>query len=498
MKASFLLRKSSASLLICLAGIVSSFSQVGIGTINPNEDAALDITSNPQSPGGLLLPRLELTGENNPHPLTQHVEGMTVYNTNTINDVTAGFYYNDGAKWIKIGGAIPNNDKWSLQGNARTDPDTNFIGTTDNQTLRIRTNNIARLEINGENGQVRSFNFGTSDRPTYSWIGGDDNTGIYSPLYRNIGFSTNGTEKLRIPNANQVHAMQSGTHELPFYSWANDTGTGIFRQSENTLGFSSGGSEKFRMNSDGQLLAVDWVSAANSNTPSYSWALFPRTGMSITANNSIGLITNGTERLRIPNRNQIFAMNAGTAAAPFYSWESHRGNGMYKPGNNQLGFSTDGAERVRINHNGNVGIGTEAPTQRLHVEGNIRLQGALMPNNQAGASRRLLQSNGANTAPTWGPRIRTYISTPVLLEKNKQTIITFPAETSTRYSVYVSMVQPERYGPREFPRVTTDYTQIQDNGQFIMSVTNLTGGGFFGWGGEDYTRQFKVTIIDWH
>lgn len=498
MKISFLLRKSSASLLICLVGTVSSFSQVGIGTTNPNEDAALDVTSNPHSPGGLLLPRLELTGENNPHPLVQHVAGMTVYNTNTINDVSPGFYYNDGTKWIKIGGSIPNNDQWSLHGNTGTNPNTNFIGTTDDQPVRVRTNNITRLEITNENGQVQSYNYGTSDRPTYSWRGADDNTGIYSPLFRNIGFSTNGTEKLRIPDANQIHAMQSGTHQLPFYSWANDTGTGIFRESENTLGFSTGGNQKFQMNSNGQLFATDWVSSLNPETPSYSWQLFPRTGMSITANNSIGLITNGTERLRIPNRNQIFAMNAGTAEAPFYSWESHRGNGMFKPGNNQLGFSTDGAERMRINHNGNVGIATDAPTQRLHVEGNIRLQGALMPNNQAGTSRRLLQSNGANTAPSWGPRIRTYISNPIVLERHTQTIITFPAEVSTRYSVYINMVQPERHGPREHPRITMDYILIQNNGEFRVSITNLTGGGFFGWGGEDYTRQFKVTIIDWH
>ncbi len=498
MKRTTLSKKSLWLLWIGLFSALSSYSQVGIGTTNPNSNATLDITSNPQSPGGLLLPRLELNGEADPHPLVLHVEGMTVYNTNTLNDVTPGFYYNDGSKWIKIGAAIPNSKAWSTDGNAETNPSTHFIGTTDNQPLRIKTNNNTRLEIDNQDGQIKSYNYGSATRPTYSWMGMDDNTGFYSPQFRTLGFSTNGTEKFRIPNADQVHAMQSGTSALPFYSWGNDIGTGMFRQSANTLGFSAGGGQVFWMNTDGQVLATDWVSGTSAQTPSYSWALYPKTGLFQPAGHAIGFSTNGNERFRIPNRNQVHAMDAGTAAEPFYSWGSHRGNGMYKPGNNQLGFSTGGEERVRIDHLGDVGIGTTSPSQRLHVQGNIRLQGALMPNNIAGSSGRLLQSNGANTAPSWGPRIRTFTTSTIFLEKNRQTIMLFSAETSTRYSVYINLVQPERYGPREYPRITIDYIQIQDNGEFRVSVTNLTGGGFFGWDGENYDRQFKVTIIDWH
>ena len=33
----------------------------------------------------------------------------------------------------------------------------------------------------------------------------------------------------------------------------------------------------------------------------------------------------------------------------------------------------------------NVGIGTAAPAQKLHVNGNLRFDGALMPNGNAGA-----------------------------------------------------------------------------------------------------------------
>jgi hypothetical protein len=49
----------------------------------------------------------------------------------------------------------------------------------------------------------------------------------------------------------------------------------------------------------------------------------------------------------------------------------------------------------------NVGIGTNAPTERLHVAGNLRLDGAFMPNDQPGAIGNILLSQGAGTPPAW-------------------------------------------------------------------------------------------------
>ncbi len=41
----------------------------------------------------------------------------------------------------------------------------------------------------------------------------------------------------------------------------------------------------------------------------------------------------------------------------------------------------------------NVGIGTNAPTQRSHVAGNLRSDSAFMPGNQAGAVGNILLSH---------------------------------------------------------------------------------------------------------
>ena len=51
----------------------------------------------------------------------------------------------------------------------------------------------------------------------------------------------------------------------------------------------------------------------------------------------------------------------------------------------------------------NVGIGTNNPTERLHVAGNLRLDTAFMPGNQAGAVGNILLSQGAGAVPVWLP-----------------------------------------------------------------------------------------------
>jgi len=120
------------------------FSQVGIGTTTPDTDAALEINS---ATGGVLLPRIPLTDTTSPLPLSTDVAGMIVYNTATVSDVTPGFYYNDGAIWVRLGaGGAPSND-WTLLGNAGTNPTTNFLGTTDAQDVVLSRNSTPKVRV---------------------------------------------------------------------------------------------------------------------------------------------------------------------------------------------------------------------------------------------------------------------------------------------------------------------------------------------------------------
>ena len=132
--------------LLLLAALAGS-AQVKFGNnptvVNPN--SLLELESGNQ---GLLLPRLTLTQTSLPAPLTAHVQGMTVFNTATVNDVKPGIYYNDGTKWVSVSTTLPTNQYWNLAGNAGTTAGTNFIGTTDNADLVFKINDSVSGWIN--------------------------------------------------------------------------------------------------------------------------------------------------------------------------------------------------------------------------------------------------------------------------------------------------------------------------------------------------------------
>lgn len=187
-------------------------AQVGVGTTTPQ--ASMDITSTNE---GLLIPRIALSATNVATVLTPTTSEL-VYNTATSavgpNQVTPGFYYWDGALWIRLSSGATND--WALTGNTGTTPGTNFIGTTDAQDLRIKTGGTDRLNIQNSNGQLQSYFAGTNTAPAFSW-NADPNTGVFRSAADNLSLTTNGTEGLRVrENSNvSIGATYASTNAAP-------------------------------------------------------------------------------------------------------------------------------------------------------------------------------------------------------------------------------------------------------------------------------------------
>ncbi len=118
-------------------------AQVGIGTTNSNSSAILDINSNSK---GLLIPQISLTGTSDNTTVASPTTSLLIYNTAQVSDVSPGYYYWEGTKWVRIinGGSGGN---WSLGGNGGTTVGTNFIGTTDVQDFAIYTNNAEAIRV---------------------------------------------------------------------------------------------------------------------------------------------------------------------------------------------------------------------------------------------------------------------------------------------------------------------------------------------------------------
>ncbi|UTN03175.1 collagen-like protein [Flavobacterium bizetiae] len=87
--------------IICsLSFTTVTYSQVGIGTLNPDQSSQLDISATNK---GLLVPRVQLTQLSLQAPIIgTATTSLLVFNTRTINDVIPGFYFWNGIKWVKM------------------------------------------------------------------------------------------------------------------------------------------------------------------------------------------------------------------------------------------------------------------------------------------------------------------------------------------------------------------------------------------------------------
>ena len=210
--------------IVGLFFIISWFSikaQVGIGTTSPN--AQLDISSSnqatPANTDGILIPKIDAFPSTNP---TASQQGMLVYltTTTTFSSVTKtpGFYYWDNGTTNWIGFQNTSSTDWNILGNGGTNPSTNFLGTTDNQDIVFKRNNVRAGYIGDPYYDV-----------SYNYNNGNTVFGANSVLNPSINFASQLGVRNTAFGANVMPGLSTGEENTAigdFALFSNSTGTG--------------------------------------------------------------------------------------------------------------------------------------------------------------------------------------------------------------------------------------------------------------------------------
>lgn len=154
--------------------------------------------------------------------------------------------------------------------------------------------------------------------------------------------------------------------------------------------------------------------------PSITYTNDTDTGFYRIGSDNLGITTNGTLRFDVSSTALTstlpFHAPDGSASAPSLSFSGDTNTGIFSDTADELGFTTAGTERVTIKSDGDVGIGTDTPSKRLHVNGgDIQIQDAT-PN-------LIFESEGAVNDVTIAANINDVTSGGVTVTENGNNLI---------------------------------------------------------------------------
>ncbi|HWC52855.1 MAG TPA: hypothetical protein VG676_04645 [Chitinophagaceae bacterium] len=327
------------------------FSQqlrLGKDPYNVEKSAVLELYSDNQ---GLLLPRIADTSLIN--ALTPP-DGMVIYFTPVKKLLIRANGY-----WQTL--AVNNAVVTSLNGNTGAlTMDTGYISSF-SQKVRGLFSSGSGISYNAGTGVISSSintgnfwnisgNSGTN--ASSNFIGTTDN--------QDLVFKTNNTETARIVAGSGDIKIGSAT-------------TGTIRATQELV-----------LRQDGDTYGSSILRLRNRTAE--NGAIFETTDPSITLVDFIFKTSANQRNIRYEARSGY----ARAGAPSFHIGGASPDNPTLAVGDSYAAFNT------------NLKIGNyNTPTEALDVTGNVRFSGALMPNNSAGTSGYVLQSNGSGTAPTW-------------------------------------------------------------------------------------------------
>lgn len=316
---------------------------IGINTESPDPSAMLHIESNNM---GLLIPKVNISNLSSASPVSNPAIGLLVYNTNTITG--PGFFFWNGTGWVSLF--------------SKVDFDNTPAGG-------INSSNISNWNTAYSWGNHANAGYAASSHTH------DASHIVSGTLYVSRG----GTGLSSYTSGGYIYA--SGPTTLAQKTPAqvlSDIGAAPSSHTHATL---SVGSYLTGGNYDGSTARTWAVDATSTNTAN-----------KIIARNASGAFAAGV----ISSDNLYVYNSASTGWAGFTSYRNAATGNTASDGsavgingtdlwinnfeNARIFLGTQNTSRMVVLGNGNVGIGTDAPGQKLEVAGNIRTSGQLYSN----------------------------------------------------------------------------------------------------------------------
>src|SRR5690554_1383210 len=196
----------SAAFAFAILSSTDVLAQQGFGTNEPHKSAVVDIVSTQR---GLLIPRISIPDLDAAAPVNNPATSLFVYNTNTTSG--EGFYYWDGAKWVRfVSGNTEQTVVVAAGENVKVDP--NVVDNTTTYTVGVK---------GGTNdGQVlvtKIDNSGPDPVTTTEWV--DPNDFVLDALTAGnaigIDLDVNGDIEIKFNGTlTEDTTIATGTHDL--------------------------------------------------------------------------------------------------------------------------------------------------------------------------------------------------------------------------------------------------------------------------------------------